>query len=264
MHGEVGQGSAEDGREFEAMPREASGEDDADTLSVRGNLAGLLRDQDRLDEAEAIQRELLERRRRSVGSDHPDTVFTAMALAELLHLGERHAEAEALLRGVLRRQAASLAPTHPDVIRARWHLADVLLAQQQFDAAADSYRDALERSREAFGADHVETLQIELDLALLQRQRGEPALAEQALAAREAVHLAAFGSEYPFLRARHHHERASALQDLGQPGPAATQLRMALAAYREAGDTWADEAAEVAAALADVEAAISGAGARGQ
>ena len=233
-----------------------SGEDDADTLSVRGNLAGLLRDQDRLDEAEAIQRELLDRRRRAFGKDHPDTAFTAMALAELLHLDERHAEAEPLLRGVLRRQAVSLAPTHPDVIRAHWHLADVLLAQEKFAAAADSYREAHERSRQAFGADHVETLQIELDIAALQRQRGEPASAEALLGQREAVHLAVFGDEYPYLRGRHHHERASALQDLAQSAPAAAQLRKALAAYREAGETWADEAAEVAAELADVEAAI--------
>jgi eukaryotic-like serine/threonine-protein kinase len=241
-----------------------SGEDDADTLSVRGNLAGLLRDQDRLAEAEALQRELLERRRRAFGSDHPDTAFAAMALAELLYLGERHAEAESLLRGVLRRQASSLAASHPDVIRAHWHLADVLLAQEKFAAAADSYREALERSREAFGADHVETLQIELDIAALDRQRGEPAQAEALLAQREAVHLAAFGDDYLHLRARHHHERATALQDLAQPEPAAAQLRKALAAYREAGDSWVDEAAEVADELAEVEGTLGDRGASGE
>src|SRR5690606_33882174 len=112
----------------------------------------------------------------------------------------------------------------------------------------------------AFGADHVETLQIELDIAALQRQRGDAALAEQTLAKREAVHLAAFGDEYQYLRARHHHERAAALRDLAQPEPAAAQLRKALAAYREAGDSWADEVAEVAAELAEVEAAVTDAG----
>jgi hypothetical protein len=45
------------------------------------NLAGALRDQGKLDEAEAFFRQNLENRRRIHGSDHPDTLWSMNTVA---------------------------------------------------------------------------------------------------------------------------------------------------------------------------------------
>jgi hypothetical protein len=60
------------------------------------SLADAVRLLGRLDEAEALFRECLERQRRTLGSDHGHTLLTIAGLAQTLKSRGRHAEAATL------------------------------------------------------------------------------------------------------------------------------------------------------------------------
>ena len=59
------------------------------TLNSRSNLAHVLYEQERLEEAEAEHRAVLEIRTRVLGPDHPDTLNSRSNLAHVLHGQER-------------------------------------------------------------------------------------------------------------------------------------------------------------------------------
>ena len=60
------------------------GKDHPSTLDSINNLAGLLFDQRKYDEAEPLYREALEGRKRTLGNDHPSTFNSINKLANLL------------------------------------------------------------------------------------------------------------------------------------------------------------------------------------
>ncbi len=62
------------------------------------NLASLLKDTNRLSEAEPLTRRALEIREQSLGPDHPDVAGSLNNLASLLKATNRLAEAEPLMR----------------------------------------------------------------------------------------------------------------------------------------------------------------------
>jgi Tetratricopeptide repeat len=73
-----------------------------------GTLAGVLANEGRYPEAEKLQRETLEIRRRVLGPEHPDTLASMNLLAGILLYEGHEVEAEKLERETLaiRRQAA--------------------------------------------------------------------------------------------------------------------------------------------------------------
>ena len=70
------------------------GPEHRDTLTSRDNLAVVLRDLGRLEEAEAEHRAVLEARTRVLGADHPDTLTSRHNLANVLSDPGRLAETD--------------------------------------------------------------------------------------------------------------------------------------------------------------------------
>ena len=82
------------------------------------NLADLLQDTNRLDEAEPLYRRALAICEASYGPDHPNVAIGLNNLASLLRATNRLAEAEPLYRRALAIDEASYGPDHPNVATA--------------------------------------------------------------------------------------------------------------------------------------------------
>ena len=101
------------------------GPDHLDTLASRSNLALVLGDLGRLDEAQAENRAVLETMTRVLGPDHPDTLASRSNLALVLGDLGRLDEAQAENRAVLETRTRVLGPDHPDTLASRSSLARV-------------------------------------------------------------------------------------------------------------------------------------------
>jgi hypothetical protein len=84
-------------REAIAISRRINGEEHLDTLTYTHNLGILLRDQDKLNEAESNFRVVIEKGGRALGQAHPITMSAVTNLAGLLNEQKRFVEAAALL-----------------------------------------------------------------------------------------------------------------------------------------------------------------------
>ncbi len=98
----------------------------------------------RTHEAETLQRETLEVRRRILGRQHPDTLESMMILAGILKDQRRYQEAEALLRETFDLRSRVLGPRHPATANIRYNLACNLALGGRRDEALKSLRDALD------------------------------------------------------------------------------------------------------------------------
>jgi tetratricopeptide (TPR) repeat protein len=87
------------------------------------NLAALLKDTNRLAEAEPMMRRALAIDETSYGPDHPNVAIRLYNLALLLQATNRLAEAEPLMRRALKIWEKSLGPDHPNTVTARNNLA---------------------------------------------------------------------------------------------------------------------------------------------
>jgi tetratricopeptide (TPR) repeat protein len=85
--------------------------------SAINNLARLLKDTNRLAEAEPLQRRALEIDEKAYGPEHPRVAIRLNNLAALLTATNRLAEAEPLMRRALAIFVAGLGPDHPSTRR---------------------------------------------------------------------------------------------------------------------------------------------------
>jgi len=107
------------------------GEEHPETLRTIFNMAAILVEQGELIQAEAMQRELLERRLRIEDEDHVDVLDTMFDLAKNLEKQERLTEAAALYRTVLSRGQPRYGPAHFHVNR--WGAATVAILNKLND-----------------------------------------------------------------------------------------------------------------------------------
>jgi tetratricopeptide (TPR) repeat protein len=72
------------------------GSENHEVIAVQGNLAAAHTKQEKLKEAEALARRVLDFRRRTLGDKHPETLAALSYLATTLECGRRWAEAAAV------------------------------------------------------------------------------------------------------------------------------------------------------------------------
>lgn len=124
------------------------------TLATLNNLAGVLKEQGRLDEAEPMYRRALETLERVNGEQHPNTLAAMNNLATLLVDLGRLDDAEPLFRGALRRLREVLDEGHPTVLGITHNLANLLRRQGKLDQAAAMFRDLLETTERSLPENH--------------------------------------------------------------------------------------------------------------
>jgi hypothetical protein len=84
-----------------------------------------LSDQGKHADAERIEREVLEARKRVLGAEHPDTLTSANNLAASLADQGKYAEAERMLHAALASHRRLLGPAHPYTLRTASSLENV-------------------------------------------------------------------------------------------------------------------------------------------
>lgn len=161
-----------------ASARAALGEDHDETLKIKTALATALSDQEHFREADALFREVIEKRRRLSGDDR--SVLTALNnLSGLYHSLERYEDSARLDAEVLEARRRTLGEDHPDTIDAMNNLANCLTALKRYGQAEAVLERAIRLGEKVWGPTHPE-------FALVLHTRGELAQATGELKVAEA------------------------------------------------------------------------------
>lgn len=184
-------------------------------LISQSNLAMLLRQLGRFEEAEHCARTAFQGMREVLGSDHSETLTAAnhhaTCLFELGHLEQ----AEAAHRSVLGARLRVMGAEHPNTLASRADLALVLCQLGSLDEAEAQHRIALDTRTRLMGPEHPDTLSSRGSFAGLLRRLGRLAEAEREHAAVLEARRRTLGDEHPkTLTSRAN--RASLLRRLGR------------------------------------------------
>ena len=136
-------------------------------------MAGLLQDQGKLSDAEALYREALDGRRRTLGDAHPGTLNSINNMAGLLQDQGKLSDAEALYREALDGRRRTLGDAHPDTLGSINNMAVMLKAQGKLSDAEALYREALDGLRRTLGDAHPGMLRSINGLASVLRAQGK-------------------------------------------------------------------------------------------
>ncbi len=161
------------------LRREAFGEDSEEVMRGLSELAGIRRDQRRLDEALELAQRTLDRSRRLFGEPHLETASASHGLA-MIHVARGEwQEAEDLHQGALEVRRELLGAEHVETAESANDLAEVLFYREEFEAAEPLFRAALDVRRRLLGEDHpavAETLHNLAAIALIQGELEEAEL----------------------------------------------------------------------------------------
>ena len=164
---------------------------------VANDLAMLLFDTNRIEEAESLMRRALEIDKAAFGAQHRAVAVRLNNLAALLQDTNRIEEAESLMRRALEIGRATLGDQHPSVAIRLNNLAMLLHDTNRTEEAENLIRRALEIDETAFG-DHHPNVAIRLsNLATLLRATNRAEEAEPRIRRALEIDEAAFGAHHP-------------------------------------------------------------------
>ena len=165
--------------------------------SVANNLAMLLQDTNRIEEAEPLLRRALEIHEAAYGNQHPNVAINLNNLAMLLQDTNRTEEAEPLFRRALKIHEAALGNHHPTVAKYLNNLGMLLRGTNRVEEAEPLLRRALEIDEAAYGNQHP-NVAIDLNnLAMLLTETNRIEEAEPLLWRALEIDEAAFGGQHP-------------------------------------------------------------------
>ena len=161
------------------------------------NLGLLLKDTNRIGEAEPLMRRALEISKASFGEHHPALARDLNNLAQLLKDTNRIGEAEPLMRRALKIDEASFGKHHPAVARDFNNLAALLQATNRIGEAEPLMRRALEISKASFGEHHPTVAICLNNLAQLLQDTNRIGEAEPLMRRALGINEASFGEHHP-------------------------------------------------------------------
>jgi len=195
------------------------------------NYSELLRQEDRLAEAEKVLAEALRIDRHVYEPDHPNIVYDLVSLGRINKERYHYDEAETLFREALESRVRTYGPEHPQVAYSLADVAGILHAEGRYAEAESLYVASLEMHRRLHGPDHPIVASRLRDLGRLARDRGDYAAAvayhRQACELRERL----YGEDSPQL-AETRMYLARALADAGRLDEALDLQRKALETTR--------------------------------
>ena len=210
----------------------------------------------RFEEAEELEVQVLDLRKRVLGEKHPDTITTMASLASTWQQQGRSNEAERLKIQVLDLQKRVLGEKHPDTIRAMANLASTWWQQGRSDEAEQLEIQVLDLRKRVLGEKHPDTIRAMANLASTWQQQGRSNEAERLKIQVLDLQKRVLGEKHPdTIRAmanlavtyytQHHYDEAEKLevnvlklrrQILGNKHPSTKRARENLAAtYRKQG-----------------------------
>jgi len=143
----------------------------ATIATARSSLSTLLRDAGRIEEAEALVREVLAWRERTFGARAPTTLTSRHNLALVLAARGDNAAAESEARATLALQREVLGEAHSGTLTTWQTLANILVAEGRLDEAETAARTSMEGFEREAGDDHVQTLAAMNSLAYILDER---------------------------------------------------------------------------------------------
>ncbi len=191
------------------------------------NLAMLLHDTSRIEEAEPLMRRALKIDEAAFGSQHPTVAIDLNNLAMLLNDTNRIEEAEPLMWRALEIHEAAFGDQHPEVASRLSNLAMLLCDTNRIEEAEPLMRRALDIDEAAFGNQHP-TVAIRLNnLATLLCDTNRIEEAEPLMRRALDIDEAAFGDQHPTV-ATDLNNLAALLCDSNRIGEAESLMRRAL------------------------------------
>jgi serine/threonine protein kinase/tetratricopeptide (TPR) repeat protein len=165
----------------------AAGPNNPETLSTMRDLAWSLFQQGRLEDAEKLQRQVLDSELRVLGPQSLETVDNQGNLAAMLDDKGEHAEAEKLNREVLEAKRRLLGPQSRQTLAAMDNLAINLARSGKLAEAEKLEKDTLAIELRVFGRENLGTISSMINLAAMNMDLGNDDEAEKEF--REALQL---------------------------------------------------------------------------
>jgi tetratricopeptide (TPR) repeat protein len=176
---------------------EKTSPDDVNYPARINNLGELLRDTNRLSEAESLYRRAILIEERLNGPEHPSVGITLNNLALLLQASNRFSEAETLFRRATLISERKYGPDHPGLAVGLNNLAALLEATNRWSEAEPLYRRALQITEDSLGPDHPDVANRLNNLAGLLRATNRFSEAEQLYRRALLIYERSLGPEHP-------------------------------------------------------------------
>ncbi|WRZ94403.1 tetratricopeptide repeat protein [Streptomyces sp. NBC_01007] len=207
------------------------GSDHLVILRLRHQLAWETATMGRLDQAEAIYRQVFAARRRTLGEDHPDTLVTRHELSWIAAAQKRWGEGEGGYRRVLPALRSVLGEECITTLFTRHELGWTLANQGRLEEAEAELRPVLRTRGQVLGEEHPHTLATFHELAWIMARRGRSAEAEMMYRRLLETRLRVLGDEHHHALSTHH-ELAWVLALQGRRSQAAAEYEKVLRARR--------------------------------
>ena len=195
--------------------------------TASNNLGLLLKDTNRIAEAEPLFRQALAVDESTFGSQHPKVATDLNNLALLLQDTNRLVEAETLMRRAIAIDDAAYGRLHPQLATGLNNLACLLHDTNRIGEAEPLLEEALTIDETVFGHEHPSVANRLNNLARLYHETGRTEEAEPLLRRALAIDEAVFGHEHPTV-ANRLNNLALVLKDKGRIKEAERMFRQAL------------------------------------
>jgi tetratricopeptide (TPR) repeat protein len=129
-------------------------DDNKERIVVARKCASALHSDGRYEEAEELQVQVVQMRKRVLGEEHPDTISAMSNLAITLGDQGQLDQAATMKKEVLAKRKRILGEEHPNTISAMSNLAITLSDQGQLDEAAAIEKEVLAKRKRIFGEEH--------------------------------------------------------------------------------------------------------------
>jgi len=143
----------------------SQGQDHAETMRTRRQLARACLAADRSKDAVAHGRRALAGAERVLGPDHPDTIDAVSVLASAYHSSRRLRDAIPLYERALEARERAQGPDDPETIGLRGNLASAYHSAGRMATALELYERTRADCQRALGPDHPDTLAARANLA---------------------------------------------------------------------------------------------------
>jgi tetratricopeptide (TPR) repeat protein len=152
---------------------------DNERLSLTSKCARTLSSDGRYKEAEELQVQVIETRKRVLGDEHPDTLASIANLASTYRNQGRWKEAEELEVQVIETRNRVLGDKHPDTLTSMANLASTYWNQGRWKEAEELEVQVLETTKRVLSDEHPDTLSSMANLASTYRNQGRWKEAEE-------------------------------------------------------------------------------------
>jgi tetratricopeptide (TPR) repeat protein len=180
-----------------ALSHSPTDDSDEERLDLVQKCASALYSDGRYEEAEELEVQIMQTRKRVLDDEHPDTLLSMDNLASTYCKQGRWAEAEELEVQVMQTRKRVLGDEHPDTLTSIANLASTYNNQGRWAEAEELQVQAIETTKRVLGDEHPDTLTSIANLALTYWKQGRWAEAEELQVQVMETRKRVLGDEHP-------------------------------------------------------------------